>query len=309
MKRLVLSSAILLVIPCVVSAIPNPAAVYCYLVYPDQPDTFGTCRYIGKGIYIDPVTGKIYPNTPICEGECGYGCMCYPDCGHPTSESCQNTPEDEITCICVGSSCSPPCFFPDGSSCDMWQFYCNCEPNSVWCWPGNYSCHWPCTELPCITAGESVLVSKCCEGLEEIFPTYVYDANCNVIGMTGWTPICSDCGNGICESWESKCNCLQDCDCFDTDNDSVCDWADNCPQVYNPHQTDSDADGIGNACDEDCPNLDGLNPVGLVDFSILAYNWQLTEPNLLGDLNFDEVVDVNDLAVFSLYWLSECYEE
>ena len=35
----------------------------------------------------------------------------------------------------------------------------------------------------------------------------------------------------------------------DTDLDNVCDNIDNCPGVYNPTQTDSDNDGVGNACD------------------------------------------------------------
>jgi hypothetical protein len=249
MKRLVLSSAILLVIPCVVSAIPNPAAVYC----------------IEQGYRYEIRTDD--------KGN-QYG-------------------------VCIA---------PDGTECMGWEYYRKCMLAGEGCETSNCNCNLPCKKLPCKEAGEGVLVSECCEGLIQIFPTYVYDANCE-IGMTGWTPICSDCGNGICESWESKCNCLQDCDCFDTDNDSVCDWADNCPQVYNPHQTDSDGDGIGNVCDEDCPNLDGLNPAGLIDFSILVHNWQVNQPNLRGDLNFDYIVDIKDLIILSLYWLSECYEE
>ena len=65
---------------------------------------------------------------------------------------------------------------------------------------------------------------------------------------------------------------------------------------------------MGNACDEDCPNLDGLNPVDFIDFSILGHDWQLTQANLPGDLNADGVIDVNDLGIFATYWLSDCYE-
>ncbi|MHC4345642.1 MAG: LamG-like jellyroll fold domain-containing protein [Planctomycetota bacterium] len=79
--------------------------------------------------------------------------------------------------------------------------------------PGDYGCNWPCQELACREAGESVLVGQCCEGLQEIPPTYIYDGNCDDNGMTGWSYLCSDCGNGICESWESACNCPQDCSC------------------------------------------------------------------------------------------------
>ncbi len=91
----------------------NPASFYCYLLYPDQPERFGTCHYAGRA-------NDTY-NSVICEGECGYGCVCVPDCGHPTSLSCQKA--TEVECICSGSSCSSPCVFPDGSSCSKWNFY------------------------------------------------------------------------------------------------------------------------------------------------------------------------------------------
>jgi len=75
------------------------------------------------------------------------------------------------------------CVFPDGSRCGAWDFYCSCEPNSGWCGGGNYECHWPCQELACKEAGESVLVGQCCEGLQEIPPAYIYDDNCNDTGV------------------------------------------------------------------------------------------------------------------------------
>ena len=103
------------------------------------------------------------------------------------------------------------CVFPDGSVCGTWDYYCKCEPNGIGCWLGDFSCHWPCEEMRCKEAGESVLVSQCCEGLDEIYPAYIFDANCNNLGMSGWLSLCSDCGNGFCESWESRCNCPEDC--------------------------------------------------------------------------------------------------
>lgn len=95
----------------------------------------------------------------------------------------------------------------------------------------------------------------------------------------------------------------------DEDGDGIPDLTDNCIFAYNPSQQDSDHDGTGNACDSDCPNLDGVNPVSFFDFSILATNWQLIGPALAGDLNMDFAVDVNDLAILTDYWLDDCYEE
>ena len=37
--------------------------------------------------------------------------------------------------------------------------------------------------------------------------------------------------------------------CFDSDGDGIC-GADNCPDVYNPAQTDSDGNGVGDACEQ-----------------------------------------------------------
>jgi rhodanese-related sulfurtransferase len=94
--------------------------------------------------------------------------------------------------------------------------------------------------------------------------------------------------------------------CVDSDGDGFNDDLDNCPAVYNPRQTDSDNDRTGNACDNDCPNLDELNLVNFVDLAILASNWQLSGPNLAGDFNSDNLVDIDDLIMFASYWLKEC---
>jgi DMSO/TMAO reductase YedYZ molybdopterin-dependent catalytic subunit len=96
---------------------------------------------------------------------------------------------------------------------------------------------------------------------------------------------------------------------YDDDGDGVANSVDNCPNDYNPSQADSDADGTGNICDEDCPDLDGLNPINFIDFSIFANNWLSVDVNLTGDFNMDESVDVNDLGIFADYWLSHCYED
>jgi len=94
----------------------------------------------------------------------------------------------------------------------------------------------------------------------------------------------------------------------DSDDDGYYDSQDNCPATYNPSQTDCDGDGVGNACDDDCPYLDGQEPVTGADYAIFADDWQQTEPNLPGDLDGDNDIDIDDLETFADYWLSNCLE-
>jgi len=98
------------------------------------------------------------------------------------------------------------CVFPDGSECDGWDYFRKCYYGG-----SPASCEWPCQELACREAGELVYLSECCEGLHKIRPAHTFDANCSELELVGWLFLCSDCGNGICECWESKCNCPADC--------------------------------------------------------------------------------------------------
>ncbi len=65
------------------------------------------------------------------------------------------------------------------------------------------------------------------------------------------------CVNGYWSSCTTnllKCingNCALVCAVNDRDDDGVSDSSDNCPDVYNPNQTDSDLDGVGDVCDSD----------------------------------------------------------
>ena len=62
------------------------------------------------------------------------------------------------------------------------------------------------------------------------------------------------CTIGVCFAGSPVCGCVYYPN--DPDNDGVC--PDNCPNVANPDQADSDGDGVGNACDN-CPSLASQN--------------------------------------------------
>jgi len=86
----------------------------------------------------------------------------------------------------------------------------------------------------------------------------------------------------------------------DQDVDGIADATDNCVDVYNPDQRDSNGDDYGNACDPD------LNNDGIVNFADLAKMKSVfftTNANADADLNGDGIVNFADLARFKRSFL------
>ena len=86
-------------------------------------------------------------------------------------------------------------------------------------------------------------------------------------------PACSD---GIDNDWDGAADYPADADCQsagdpfeapDQDGDFVADGADNCTEIANVDQRDTDADGWGNACD---PDHTGDGIVAGTDFVALS---------------------------------------
>jgi len=94
--------------------------------------------------------------------------------------------------------------------------------------------------------------------------------------------------------------------CRDSDHDGIKDDLDNCPSSYNLDQSDADADGLGNPCDPDCPNLDGVSLVDPADLQQLLTWWLVPNPPPEVDLDDNNIIDLSDFAILASYWLTGC---
>ncbi len=92
----------------------------------------------------------------------------------------------------------------------------------------------------------------------------------------------------------------------DSDDDEVADNLDNCPNVANGDQADSDDDEIGDACDCDGSDLDNDGDVDGSDLSVLSADFGRTNcnsgPICEGDFDNDNDVDGSDLSVFASHF-------
>jgi hypothetical protein len=101
--------------------------------------------------------------------------------------------------------------------------------------------------------------------------------------------------------------------CIDSDGDCYGDPGhpenecplDNCPDVFNPDQTDSDGDGIGNACEPLCGDCDDSGEVD-VDDVIYAVSYIFSggpppDPFEKGDANCSSAIDIDDAIYLVQY--------
>jgi hypothetical protein len=78
----------------------------------------------------------------------------------------------------------------------------------------------------------------------------------------------------------------------DSDADKILDTMDNCTQVANLIQRDTDSDGYGNTCDPDFDNNLIVNASDLAFFKTKFFTADVD-----ADLNGDNVVNAADLAI------------
>ncbi|NNF66289.1 MAG: hypothetical protein HKM98_02155, partial [Gammaproteobacteria bacterium] len=81
----------------------------------------------------------------------------------------------------------------------------------------------------------------------------------------------------------------------DADVDGIDDLADNCTEIANPDQRDTDGDGFGNICD---PDLDGSGLVNFADLNILSDNF-FQSGDLDSDFDGDGQTNFVDLSILA----------
>ncbi|MDH3589449.1 MAG: glycoside hydrolase family 16 protein [Gammaproteobacteria bacterium] len=84
----------------------------------------------------------------------------------------------------------------------------------------------------------------------------------------------------------------------DSDTDGIADIADNCSEINNPDQIDTNGDNIGNACD---PDLDNDCDVDFFDVSNMKTVFLTNTPD--ADLDNDDFVGFLDLAIMKAFFL------
>jgi hypothetical protein len=86
----------------------------------------------------------------------------------------------------------------------------------------------------------------------------------------------------------------------DTDNDGIIDSKDNCIEVYNLDQRDTNQDGFGNICDSDLDN-DGYvtSKDGDIIKSLYGSTPESSNWNPDADLNGDNIIDMTDVIIWT----------
>ncbi|HEX5036258.1 MAG TPA: hypothetical protein VFX30_03785 [bacterium] len=184
--------------------------------------------------------------TDCSDGDCSEDPACVPP------EDCDNGEDDDgdESADCLDSDCaaSPDCvetLCNDGADNDADEAI-------------------DCDDSDCASAPNCNPEDQCNDGADNDFDETIDcdDSDCSEAANCNPEPVCNDDvdndADGTTDCDDSDCSANSACTNpgGDDDGDGVDNGSDNCPDVANADQLDTDGDGIGDACDEDA-NLAG----------------------------------------------------
>jgi len=210
MKKLIilcLGAALLVFAVSIVSAIPNPAPVYCAEMGYNVSTDGNNCDF---------GDGNSCELWAFSRGECGQNyvkdlaCVQSGESLRPGHECCQGLSSIGVASVFDGNTgkCMtavggwPICAPCGNGTCDReWENKCTCPDDC----PGEKRCYREGEDFNLFDNSEA----KCCEGLTKI--NYSFNEGNTCITPTCPCYICTKCGDGHCGIGENKCNCSQDC--------------------------------------------------------------------------------------------------
>ncbi|MEZ4463620.1 MAG: thrombospondin type 3 repeat-containing protein [bacterium] len=271
------------------SPVCDPANFFCRVCALDSECSNNQQCVAGRCRACDPATDdgcNAGGATPICRGAVPACTAC-----QNSAECAENIRNGNV---CVGGSCVT-CSLATHEGCGANQLCCDTGngPTCVATGPGNGEVCTACNVNGCNANGTNDCNSRVCQcGMNAPCANGDYciagacvdcirDADCGGVTPRCVENTCVGCrGNGDCRGTTPVCDanvcraCRNNPDCGagsvcirdgalagsctgDRDSDGIDDGQDNCPDVANQNQTDTDGDGSGNACDDDDDN-DGV---------------------------------------------------
>ncbi len=204
--------------------------------------------------------------NPCTDNECSGDGACVPV---NNTADCEDGDSCTLGDVCSGGECQAggPKDCSDNRECTTHS----CDSDTGECLTDNSACECngdldcddgnPCTAGACDldsgTCVQEILVGTTCDDGDNC----TNPDQCNEVGAcVGSTVSCDDdnaCTADVCDTETGAClntdngECPppNDCEAGDADLDGVCDPEDNCPNTANSDQTDSNGNGIGNACE------------------------------------------------------------
>jgi Thrombospondin type 3 repeat len=159
--------------------------------------------------------------------------------GDDTGDACDNCPNDSAKTEAGQCGCGTP--DTDTDSDGTADCLDNCPNDSAKTEPGLCGCGTPDTD----TDGDGT--ADCVDNCPDASNVNQADTDGDGTGDA-----CDNCPNDNQKVEPGTCGCGY-ADSTDTDGDGICGAVtDNCPEVSNANQADSDSDGFGDACDN-CP--------------------------------------------------------